>query len=970
MAPISFFYQNVRGLRTKTGVFYRNICLSYYDVVCLTETWLTEGISNGELFDGRYIVWRRDRDYTNTKQRNGGGVLIAVKRELVAEECVNWRSSAEDLWVTLTLKNKKPHINYKLHICVVYICTQKGGNSLNTQLDNFSNNLVDIILNHPSDKFILLGDFNLPNIDWQFANEDLHLSPSNIQGPVQTSLFDNFNLCNLMQYNSHINVNDRILDLILSNDHVSVSCCDSPLVPEDSHHKALCVSADFVEIHSLLTKPYFKFIYNLADYSSIIHELNEVDWLYEFNNRSLEDAVSYFYDTIYKLRDKHIPSKTVIPRNKYPPWYKTPLIKMLKEKSKYHSKYKKYRHASDFQAFTLLRQRIKDLEKSLFNDYITKIEQGFLKNPKAFWSYIKAKKCSNAYPSILKFGNRSSGEGEDVCNMFGEYFHSNFLQGCHIIDLNALAQEREVEMSSGASDLCTIEILEEEVLKLLKGVDLNKSPGPDHIPPIFIYKCAESLVTPITILFKKSLNIGKMPKIWKSAFITPIHKKGPKDMVENYRPISKLCILAKIFEKIVYRQVYAAIRQNFSEQQHGFLKGRSTTTNLVLLSDYLTKCMAQRSQVDVIYTDYSKAFDRLDHVMLMRKLLAIGIRGNLYRWFSSYVEDRCQTVVLNGYSSRARSVPSGIPQGSLLGPLLFNIFVNDIHHCFHHSKVLLYADDMKIFYNITSTGDAERLQEDLNRFEAYCALNKLELNTTKCYVCSFTRKPRPLTFNYSLSGTVLSRVEKIKDLGVIFDNKLIFDEHINAIVNKASKALGFIIRTSSEFKQIKTIKILYCAFVRSHLEYASQVWNPTYGIYINRIENIQKKFLRYVQFRSRTYLDSYTLRCRKFHMLPLLERRKIADLSFLLNICNGALDCPDLLSNVGLYTPSVRLRKPNLLYVPLAACRYRRNSYFIRVFRTFNEVCREVDVDLFHTSAFRLRGRLSDLFFGCRWTSC
>lgn len=218
-----------------------------------------------------------------------------------------------------------------------------------------------------------------------------------------------------------------------------------------------------------------------------------------------------------------------------------------------------------------------------------------------------------------------------------------------------------------------------------------------------------------------------MPTIWKSAYVTPIHKKGPKNLIENYRPISKLCLFAKILEKVIYKQLYGALKHSLSSQQHGFLKGRSTTSNLIVCSEYLTLHMSKPSQVDVIYTDYNKCFDRIDHTVLLRKLQSVGIRGNLYRWFTSYVRNRCQTVVLSGYTSSPMHVPSGVPQGSLLGPLLFNIIVNDVYSCFKYSKVILYADDMKILCPIDSQESALLLQDDLDRFNNYCLLNKLDL---------------------------------------------------------------------------------------------------------------------------------------------------------------------------------------------------------------------------------------------------
>ena len=378
---------------------------------------------------------------------------------------------------------------------------------------------------------------------------------------------------------------------------------------------------------------------------------------------------------------------------------------------------------------------------------------------------------------------------------------------------------------------------------------------------------------------------------------------------------------------------------------------------------FLSDAMSHRSQVDVIYTDYSKCFDRIDHDILSRKLLLMGIGGSLYRWFTSYVKNRCQTVVLEGYSSRTMSIPSGVPQGSLLGPLLFNIFVNDIEACFQHSKILLYADDMKIMKQISSIDDAILLQEDLKNFQNYCRQNKLDLNVSKCYVCSFTRKPNPITVVYNLLETPIARVNVIRDLGVTFDSKLIFDAHIDNIVKKASRALGFIVRMSSEFKSIKAIKILYCSFVRSHLEYCSQVWNPKYNIYIDRLEGIQKKFLRYLQFRTGVYSPSYSVRCKKLHILPLHERRKTADMTFLFKIMNGSVEVPELLSKVGLRVPCAFLRRFDLLHASVARCTYRQNSYLIRASRAYNAASREVDIDINYTSVTKLKKTLCETFF-------
>ncbi|KAG6457452.1 hypothetical protein O3G_MSEX010311, partial [Manduca sexta] len=481
---ISIYYQNVRGLRTKTAVFYRNMCLSAYDIVCLTETWLNGSIVDSELFDDRYLVWRSDRDYLDRKQNKGGGVLIAVRREIAAESLMKWSSSAEDLWVTITLRNKKEvgHRSYKIHICTVYICDQNLLNSITVQRLNFVKNLTNIILQNPLDKFIILGDFNLPNILWSPSSVGTSFTPSNILGSHQCEVFDELNTYNLLQYNCFSNINDRVLDLVFSNHDISVKCCDFPLVKEDPQHKSIVCEANFVRFNTMKPLPYKKFIYYNGNYDSICTGLDAIDWNSELYNKPFEDAVSFMYSSLCELRNLYIPLKTVIPSTKYPIWYSKPLIKILKEKYKFHRKYKNYHNKSDYDSFLILRDRAKLVEAECYTSYIDNIENNIKTNPRAFWSYVKTKSQSHSYPSVFHNDNITSDRGEVIANMFGDPF------------------------------------------------------------------------------------------------------------------------------------------------QHGFIRGKSTTSNLLLCSEFISHHMSEFSQVDIIYTDYTKCFDRIDHSVLLNKLKLVGIR--------------------------------------------------------------------------------------------------------------------------------------------------------------------------------------------------------------------------------------------------------------------------------------------------------------------------------------------------------
>lgn len=256
-----------------------------------------------------------------------------------------------------------------MHICVVYICDDNLGNSLHSQLSNFADNLSKIVLDNPFDKVIVLGDFNMPLVSWSPSGDASSLIPGNLQGAHQIDLIDSLNTCNLLQYNSILNKSHgRLLDLIFSNNDVAVRACDYPLVPEDPHHPCLSISAEFVQLHTIKPLSYTKFNYHDGDYHSICTELDAVDWYSELGCGTVDDAVSFIYKTIYSLRDTYITSKTVVPSRKYPLWYKRPLIKLLKEKAKFHKKFKTYGNLSDQNSFIILRDRARLMESEMYND--------------------------------------------------------------------------------------------------------------------------------------------------------------------------------------------------------------------------------------------------------------------------------------------------------------------------------------------------------------------------------------------------------------------------------------------------------------------------------------------------------------------------------------------------------------------------------------------------------------------------
>ncbi|KAG6458410.1 hypothetical protein O3G_MSEX010832 [Manduca sexta] len=389
------------------------------------------------------------------------------------------------------------------------------------------------------------------------------------------------------------------------------------------------------------------------------------------------------------------------------------------------------------------------------------------------------------------------------------------------------------------------------------------------------------------------------------------------------------------------------IRPHIIEQQHGFLSKKSTETNLCEFIDFITNAMDDRCQVDVVYTDYSKAFDRIHHDILVSKLYHFGIHGDLLRWVDSYLRDRCQAVTVKGFSSTFTPVPSGVPQGSHLGPLLFNIFVNDVGEIFKNTDFSLYADDQKIYKIVKTLDDCLLLQEDLEKLSIYCKANQLYLNTDKCNIITYSRK-KNIHYDYSINDKVLQRVTLKKDLGIYLDSKLMFDSHITEVVNKAYKMLGFILRVSQDFKSISTVQLLYNCFVRSHLEYASVVWNPHYKIYIERLERIQEKFLKNLEYRF-----NYKKLPQLPRIMSLANRREIRDQVFLFKIVNNLIDSSYLLSRLSFRCPRVNSREKKVFQPSTSKTNYGSNTFVRRASNIHNMQFSDIDMFFISMNSFK-----------------
>lgn len=471
----------------------------------------------------------------------------------------------------------------------------------------------------------------------------------------------------------------------------------------------------------------------------------------------------------------------------------------------------------------------------------------------------------------------------------------------------------------------------------------------------FIKAFKDLLVAPLAHIFNLSLKSGEYPRLWKISRVAPIPKSGDKCKAENYRPIAILSGFAKLFESLIHNKLYNQLESQLSDEQHAFRKGRSVNTNLLTLVEFISSNMDNRTQVDVLYLDFKKAFDHVDNNVLLQKLSSVGFVPRLLNFFASYLTDRQQFVRLGCYDSSFYHTSSGVSQGSSLGPLLFMIMINDLSSMLTHAKCLIYADDVKLYLPIRETVDCENLQIDINNILNWCSINNLHLNTNKCSIISFTRSFNSISACYNINGHPIARNQTVKDLGVYFDNKLTFHHHIQTLAVECFKRLGFVMRNCKDFTDVHTMKLLYMALIRSKIETSACVWNPHEKLYTLMLEKVQKRFLRTLYRKNYSYPFLYP---SKFLMGTLgfnsLETRRLhQQLIMFIQILRGRLNSPELLSGMSrLCVPENRARfRPGRvpLFAPVPARTVaRQQSPLFRAQHQLNVFLLEFpDTDLF-----------------------
>lgn len=900
-----------------------------FDFFALTETWLGDSVTNDELFPNSYNVFRSDRSRSAVGLSRGGGVLLAVNSAVAVCEM--------DLETVCPLLSSIPLVDilgisvrqntHTIHVFVIYIPPRITASQLSVFFDALEAMLVVC-----KGRSVIIGDFNIS----KYA-ESLTSSAGDRSVRRLNNLCDLFDL---KQYNYVVNDNGRLLDLLISSEVCSVERAEDVITAEDAHHPALYIKfakASGLQKPASYNPTSFSYNFRRADFPSLYKYISGVSWDSVVGQRDANAALESTYTIIFSAFDRFVPRTGSIKRTTYPPWFTSSVKRKIRSKALFWRQYKHLGDSYAYQRFKTLRSEIKNDIKTSFAAFMRHTESQIKTDPKRFWSYLNNKSAKNPFPTNVSWNSVDVDGIQEVVDVFACCFSSAFT----VYDGGGTDPG-----TTAGGDLRIDHIEDSEILRGFKKLKPNLSAGPDGVPGLFVVDCRFALLKPLRHIFHLILNTSCFPDRWKVSRVVPVFKKGDRRNVSNYRPVAILDNFCKILEFCLYNPMMNRIKPQLSGCQHGFVPGRSTTTNLFVVTQFISDHLDNSSQVDVVYTDFSKAFDRLDHKLLLCKFRRFGFSEALISLFRSYFMDRLQYVANKGIKSHTYTIPSGVPQGSILGPLFFNMFIDDIT-CNLSVQHLLYADDLKLFYPIVTRDDCSHLQRDLDGISNWCIRNHLPLNISKCSALSFFRIKTPFIFPYVIDGNVLSRPVTFDDLGVTFDSQLSFVPHINTVISRSYKCMGSIMRNGKHFSS-DTLLNLFNAFVRSRLEYASIIWSPTYANHIGDIESVLRKFLKFLSYRADGEYPvigyPQELLLQRFGIPSLERRRQYHSVVFLYKIVNSIMDCDSISRRLVFNTPRSGARYPIAFYLPLAHTRAQQSSPLYCMCRNYCLVQHCVDI--------------------------
>lgn len=904
---LSIVHLNIQSLKPKLDIL--QVELQPYDVVILTETWLSDNVKTDDLLLPNFQPpFRCDRI-----NRIGGGVAIYVKEGLN----VNLRPELskiglEALWVELKYNDRK---------CLV------GGIYRPPDANNNYWQLMEECIDQAftsNGQVVIGGDFNI----------NMMSSDSN----KLSRLIASYNAHQLIDSPTHFTEHSSsLIDLIIvrhSHNIITSFVADS-FIPDlvRFHCPVVCVLKFSKPKQTCYNRRIWS--YDRGNYTEYKQLLNSYDWSF-IDTEETDSVADKIADNILTAAAATIPNKNVTIRPGDIPWMNNTLRQLIKQRQKLHKIAKRSNTEYAWSKFRKARNEatecLRKSKQEYNNKLIDKINSSNLSSKEWFKiaKQLTSKKSSSSIPPLID-NDQYIDDNDGKANVLNNYF-------CSQSTLDDSNQPPFDPIPTSNCSLTNISLSVQDVKDAVCSMDPNKASGPDLISPRLIREGIDALSVPLCNYYNRLLLNSSFPTAWKRANVTPIYKKADPSQPSNYRPVSLLSCLGKLMERCIHKHLYNYVISNnlITSFQSGFIKGDSTVNQLAFFYNDICKALDDGKEVRAVFCDISKAFDRVWHKGLIYKLSSIGIKGKLLHWFSNYLSNRKQRVVIANSTSSWKNINAGVPQGSILGPLLFLIFINDIINNIN-SNIRLFADDTSLYIIVDSPQiSANILNSDLDKIHAWSKKWLVTFNPAKTETILFSRKRvkvnhPPLVMN----NTTIPSVNSHKHLGLTFTEDTKWKDHISLTLDKAWQRIG-ILRTLKFIVNRSCLEKMYFCFIRPLLEYADVVWDNCSRELKNEIEAVQNEAARIVS--GATKLCNIQTLLSELQWETLESRRKNHRLVLMYKMKNSL--APEYLQNTLPQMAQDRYPLRNSENTPIMTCKTKQyfDSFLPATIRDWNNL--------------------------------
>ena len=838
----------------------------------LTETHLKPHIKDAEVKIEGYSVLRSDRP-----ERSQGGVAIFHMDNLSSTQNMTFSNKTCEICITQISQ-------MKVTIVAIYRPPDTELCLFKPVLDKVSKYLTTNS-SRKNDIFIM-GDLNFPNVEWG-TEKTLSKCSRNDKDcftEVLQLMSDHF----LVQTVDVPTRQGNILDVVLTNSQLvrKVSAVNTVM----SDHKLVTCLLGYRDSSSKDDKEQPRTGFNAlnlhkADWERTNDDISALNWDEILFNEDREMTATdsavktgfeTFSDAILGVCQKHAPPRSSKRRKK-----KSGNRALRRKRKKMRDKMKSLETTSipgcpkmsklqgDLIDIELeIRDEIKGQLKEDENEIIEQIRT----NPKAFYSYANSrqKMKQRIGPLENKTTKTLTSGPKEMADILQQQYVKVFS------DPDAPIPKETLHKQAALTTIEDIVFSATEIEEAIDELQAHAASGPDDFPAIVLKKCKLTISGSLYRLWRRSLDTGEIPQYLLNQKIVPIFKKGGKTDAQNYRPVSLTSHLIKIFERVLRRALVSYIEKNnlLSANQHGFRRTKSCVTQLLVHIDSILEMLSKGENADVIYLDFAKAFDKVSHKILLQKLVNIGIKGKVLSWLKCFLSNRLQSVSVEGMLSFIHLVLSGVPQGTVLGPLLFIIFIDDIYQVIKYCIGRSFADDTRLSKGVRSKEDQLKLQEDLEAVIEWASTNNMELHEGKFELLQHGNNDDlkgENSHSYQLSsGQKIPNSKVVKDLGVTIDESLRWSSHITEVTKQASQTSAWVLRTFSTRESLP-LMTLYKSLVRSKMDYCCPVWFPTTKEEISALEGIQRSFTSRIQSLKGF---SYWERLRKLKLMSVQRRRE------------------------------------------------------------------------------------------------